>query len=342
MMGRPVGTASPFSSTYPITKASFPFRFPIIVVIGFITAMLLVRIDAEPNYVMIMNLLKHIGYRKSYERMVDDKGLEMFNDERNPEKYLDVGTIKKKDKKLSKDERKELAEIIKRENAILRSKKATKEEKDEVWRQRALRSQEKSRKKAESKEENAIRAEMDDIIPFTAIKNNVIEYAGEYYGAVIEIPPVEFRFFSQYRRTTSIEKGLGRVIRSLNAQYSANIVKIERPVQYDEYLKKEYEKLDELKKSYESGLLNEEELKARVEILYDRINELIRLCNEDKVLAPFYYIVLFESDKRMLETQIQSALDHLQTGEMEAKRLNTKELAIFLKYTNQIDFDERD
>ena len=322
--------------------SSLPFRFPIIVVIGFITAMLLVRIDAEPNYVMIMNLLKHIGYRKNYERVVDDKGLEMFNDERNPEKYLDVGNVKKKDTKSSKDEKKELAEIIKRENAILKSKKATKEEKDEVWKQRALRSQEKSRKKAESKEENANRAEMDDIIPFTAIKDNVIEYAGEYYGAAIEISPVEFRFFSQYRRVTSIENGLGRVLRSLNAQYSANIVKIERPVQYDEYLDKEYEKLDELKKSYESGLLNEEELKARVEILYDRINELIKLCSEDKVLAPFYYIVLFESDKRMLETQIQSALDHLQAGEMEAKRLNTKELAVFLKYTNQIDFDERE
>ena len=111
---------------------------------------------------------------------------------------------------------------------------------------------------------------------------------------------------------------------------------------YDRYLDREYAKLDDLSGSYENGMLSEEELKARVEIEYDRINELRSYCDNNKVIAPFYYLVLFESDKRQLEIQIREAEQLFHTGELTVRRLDDKGLAIFLKYTNQIDFDERD
>ena len=181
-----------------------------------------------------------------------------------------------------------------------------------------------------------------NVMPYTAIKDGYIEYDGKYYGAVLEIPPVEFRFFSQIRRDNSIVNGLGRVLRNLHGEFSANIVKIERPIIYDNYLNKEYDRLKALKESFCNGVLSEEEMKARVEILYDRIEELQRLCDDDKVVAPFYYLVLFESDKRQLDMQISTAVDALNAGEIECKRLNDKELAVFLRYTDAIDFDEHD
>lgn len=195
-------------------------------------------------------------------------------------------------------------------------------------------------KKRAKKERKA--KDIRQIISYTGVQDDCIEYNGQYYGAVMEIPPVEFRFFSSYRRRATIEDSVGRMLRSINPEYSANIVKLERPIQYEKYLAKEYEKLENLRRSFENGLLNEEELKARVEILYDRINELHRLCGEEKVIAPFYYIVLFEKDKKRLANQIESALGLLHTGEIEAKRLDTKELAVFLKYSGQIDFDEHE
>ncbi len=181
-----------------------------------------------------------------------------------------------------------------------------------------------------------------NVMPYTAIKDGYIEYDGKYYGAVLEIPPVEFRFFSQIRRDNSIVNGLGRVLRNLHGEFSANIVKIERPIIYDNYLNKEYDRLKALKESFCNGVLSEEEMKARVEILYDRIEELQRLCDDDKVVAPFYYLVLFESDKRQLDMQLSTAVDALNGGEIECKRLGDKELAVFLRYTDAIDFDEHD
>ena len=116
-----------------------------------------------------------------------------------------------------------------------------------------------------------------------------------------------FRFFSQHRRDNSIENCFGRILRSLHAGYSANIVKLERPIMYDRYLDREYAKLDDLSASYENGSLSEQELQSRVEIEYDRINELRAYCSDSKVIAPAYYLVLFESDKRQLEIQIKEA-----------------------------------
>ena len=49
------------------------------------------------------------------------------------------------------------------------------------------------------------------------------------------------------------------------------------------------EELEALKNSYESGLLTEDELQSRVEIQYDRINEVLALCKEEKIIEPFLY-----------------------------------------------------
>ena len=244
---------------------------------------------------------------------------------------------------------KELLEIDKQlrkeEEKILKSRKSTEEEKDAVWLARANRSAELKRAKERAKNEyreNRPTEFMDQIIAFTNIKDGYIEYGGKYFGVALEIDPVEFRFFSQHRRDNSIEAGLGRVLRGVHSGYSANIVKIERPVIYDNYLTKEEDKLVELRKAFESGIMTEEEFKGRVQIVQDRIEELRDYCFDHKVITPFYYIVLFESDKKQLDVQVKAAIDNLTAGEMRVKRLDTKELAVFLKYTNQIDFDERE
>ncbi len=233
--------------------------------------------------------------------------------------------------------------LYKEEEKTLKSKTATEEEKAEILARRKERSRESMRRMAELRDRETVRRPMEEIIPFTGIRDGFIEYLGRsYYGAVLEIDPVEFRFFSQHRRDNSIENCLGRVLRSIHSGYSANIVKLERPIVYDKYLDREYDKLDKLRASYENGILTEEELRSRVEIEYDRINELRSYCDGSRVIVPFYYLALFESDKRQLENQIRDAEQLLRNGELTVRRLDDKGLAVFLKYTNQIDFDEHD
>ncbi|MCR5476320.1 MAG: DUF87 domain-containing protein [Lachnospiraceae bacterium] len=401
--------------------STLPGKMIICTVIFFIAALLLVRLDTEPNYVMVMHMLLHFGYVRRYHRAYDDEmlkkkvtgelGKEFLEDYREKNETLDEeikaeaesseepsgdpaseeaesasgetpaeepaeaagesaedsseepaeepakdAGKKGKGKQAKKPAAKEGAEapakqlsereLRKQEDKILKSKTATEEEKDAVWLARAQRSAEKKKAKAEAKgdfsEDRSNAAFMDQIIAFTGVKDGYIEYGGKYFGAAIEIDPVEFRFFSQHRRDNSIEFGVGRVLRSVHADYAANIVKIERPVLYDRYLEKEEQKIEQIRKSYESGMLNEEELKARIEVVRDRIDELKDLCFDHKVVTPFYYIVLFEKDKSQLELQVKAALANLTAGEMTVHRLDDKELAVFLKYTNQIDFDERE
>ena len=390
-----------------IVSSSLPYKGYICLALLFIAALLLARLDTQPNYVYLMNILRHFSYKRRYGRLYTDELLKkkveddfvdhavdvlfggekgkkssrakeeskrekkarmkaeakvrkaedkILKDPKAPQEEKDAilarreefsreeetPPVEQKSKKERKAEEKAKKRRRKEEDRLLKSKRTGQEEKDEILERRARESREAMKKMAAYKEEHTQRTNMEEIIPFTGIQNNLIEYGGKYYGAVIEIDPLEFRFFSPHRRRNSIESGLGRVLRSLNAEYSANIVKIERPIQYDRYLDKEYDKLDALRASYESGMITEEELQARVEVLYDRINQLRDLCYKDQVIDPFYYLVLFDSDKRQLENQVVSALNTLSAGEMKAKRLNTRELAIFLKYSNQLDFDERE
>ena len=238
------------------------------------------------------------------------------------------------------EKKKAFNKMIVEENKVLKNRKATEADKNAVWLARAERSAAKRQEKAQKKDENASFKDMADLMPFTGISGNFIEYNGKYFGAVIEIDPVEFRFFSKHRRNNSIEACFGRVLRSMHGDYGANIVKIQRPIIYDDYLDAEYGKLADLKKSFESGLLNEEEYQARVEIQFDRINEVKALCTDYKVIEGFYYLVMFDSDKRRLDTAVKQAIGSLEQGELTVRRLDTKGLALFLKYTNTLDFDE--
>ncbi len=250
------------------------------------------------------------------------------------EAYLKASTEAEKKKALKK--------LITEENKILGAKKATEEEKNLVWLSRAERTAERKKAKAQKKDETASHTDMSELMPFTGISGNFIEYNGRYFGSVIEIDPIEFRFFSKHRRNNSIETCFGKVLRGFHGDYGANIVKIQRPIIYDEYLEAEYGKLSELKKSFESGLLNEEEYQARVEIQFDRINEVRSLCTDDMVIEAFYYLVMFDSDKRRLDTAVKQAVLTLEQGELTVRRLDAKGLALFLKYTNTLDFNEKD
>ncbi len=400
-----------------VLVSNLPWKLGICIAIAIVVAMLLLRLDEQPNYVYLLHILSFFGYRRRFARTMNDKMLieagegtlksvafdvifkerpessenskeekrlakaekkamrldrtagkkapererrreeRMLNSRKTPEEVKQailerrearrhaellesIGAVVAEDEgtPMSARERKR---VRKEEDRILKSKDASDEAKEEIRKRRAEASAEAMRKKAEEKDAAANRRPMNEIIAVTGIRDGYIEYLNRsYYGAVLEIDPVEFRFFSEHRRANSIENCLGRILRSIHAGYSANIVKLERPIIYDRYREREYDKLDDLRISYENGVLTEEELQSRVEIEYDRIEELDGFCENNKVISPFYYLVLFESDKRQLELQIHDAEQLLRNGELTVRRLDDRDLAIFLKYTNQIDFDE--
>lgn len=181
-----------------------------------------------------------------------------------------------------------------------------------------------------------------DITPFTGIDDKYISYNKEYYAAVIEIPSVEFRFMSEMRQNSLIDNTFGSIIRTITQDQMGALVKIDRPVIYDEYVRTEKKKIDELKEAYLSGLINDEELTTRVGIIYDRIENIDRLNFEDKVYRSFHYLVFFDKKKPILSEQVRGAIGQLKSAGMNAKQLQGKELAVFLKYQYTQLFDERE
>ena len=320
-----------------VVISSLPFKFYIVLGVLFVAGLLLIRLDTVPNYVYLVNMLRHFSYRRRYRRLTSDEQL------LDPEgsKTISFAKVFRSEKKSAESDRAR-KNRIRREDKLLASEDVSEEQKEQIRRRR----KEEEKRAAEQailyKEQTEKAEPMESLAAFTDIRDGFICYGGNYYGAVLEIPAVEFRFFSQYRRDSSIENGLGKVLRTIHTTYGANIVKLERPIHYDAYLEREHAKLKQLRQSFEKGMLTEEELKARVEVMYDRITEVEKLCGDQKIVEPFYYVVLFDSDKRQLENQVKAAAYTLKSAEMQPKRLDDKELAVFLKYSNCLDIREEE
>ncbi len=48
--------------------------------------------------------------------------------------------------------------------------------------------------------------DIKDITPFSKIENGLIDFNGKYVAGVIEISPIEFRFYSEFRQNNLIDK----------------------------------------------------------------------------------------------------------------------------------------
>ncbi len=207
-------------------------------------------------------------------------------------------------------------------------------------------SSEEDEKKAVGKKKSSdkkTRFGVPDLIAFTGLKDDIIYYGKDYCCKVIEVSPVEFRFLTENRQDYLIDRIFGAAIRSVSMEdQSLSIVKIDRPIIYDEYMEREYQKVDEISESYINGVIEEDELRARLEIIYDRIENIDVINTEDKIYDSFHYICIFDSSPVSVGETTGIVADQLMQGGINIKILNTKELAVFLKYNFSPDFDERE
>ena len=181
-----------------------------------------------------------------------------------------------------------------------------------------------------------------DITPFTGVNGNFIEYDSQYYGIAVNIPDIEFKFYSLHRQNQIIDQIYGSVLRTISGTETAALVKIDRPLLYDEYLKSEDKKIAELKEAFINDLINEEELTTRVGVIQDRKEQIRFINNKEKVYAPFYYLVFFHKDKEMLKSQAENMVNTMSMAGMDCSILSEKELVVFLKYNYTAVFDERE
>lgn len=185
-------------------------------------------------------------------------------------------------------------------------------------------------------------AHISSIIPYSSIQDNMIYGKDNMFTGVVQITPIEFNLLSMNKQNYFIDGVISNTLKNVGEFQEYDIIKLEKPIIFDDYLNNELTRIKNLVEENENGILNEDEFRKRVEIIEDRMNLIESLNSNDKIYASAYYIALHDIDKNSLNNSLEILENSLRNNNLEAKRLNSKELAIFLKYSYDRDFDERD
>lgn len=183
---------------------------------------------------------------------------------------------------------------------------------------------------------------VEDITAFTGIDGEFIEYGGSYYATVVQVPSVEFRFYTEMRQNNIIDRVFGGILRTAAPDEQILLVKLDRPLVYDDCINNEQVKLKELEEAYMNGLLTDEELTIRVGVVQDRIEQLKTMNTKDRIFQPFHYVVFIQKEKSLIQSQARNCIEQFTQNNMPATQLVGPELAVFLKYNYDMYFDERE
>jgi len=183
-----------------------------------------------------------------------------------------------------------------------------------------------------------------EVIPYDSIlEERFISYNREYYAQVIEVRPMEFFMLSEYKQDLVIGT-LANALKRLNYDQQASIVKINKAMIFDKYMRNEEMKYDNLMELQAEGQMSADEVEVRSHIFEARLDFLKYNNVQDKVYKDAFYIVIYDKDKEALEITTEGISKTMLTSPtpMNCHVLLGPELAVFLKANYGKDFDERD
>lgn len=173
--------------------------------------------------------------------------------------------------------------------------------------------------------------QIDHILPLQEIKENgLIIYNNHSYGRVIQIGQKNFGIEDIDKQNSDIQY-LANALNLLDQTQSADIVKIDRPINLDQYSTQLFEKIK-----------SSQEEKIKKEILQERIDRIDRLNNIKKLYLSSYYLVVYGKEELDLENTALNISSEINKCGLSTKLLAKEETAIFLKYTFSSNFDERE
>lgn len=166
------------------------------------------------------------------------------------------------------------------------------------------------------------------LVSYVDINDDMIIFP-KYYAKVLEIDNIQFTLLTEEEQNRYIA-GFAKIFRKNNRNLMLQLVKIERPIIYDEIL----QDID--------GRIAIEENEARVKILKIVREQYAKQNNDEKVYCARFYLVMQATTKSAVQELAESLFDTMRMAELNTKMLNTIEIAQFLKYQHGYDFDERE
>ena len=179
---------------------------------------------------------------------------------------------------------------------------------------------------------------VDALIPLKNIRDNgLIEYAGGSFGRVIKIGQKNFGIEDAVQQNIDINY-FANALKLIDGNQSADIVKIDRPVNLDAFAGELFGRLNDVRESMDS-----DEVKSIKDgILRERIDAIDRLNNIRKQYISDYYIVLYGRNELDLENAAVNVSSEINKCGLSTTLLGKRETAVFLKYSHSRCFDERE
>ena len=200
-----------------------------------------------------------------------------------------------------------------------------------------------AQKKRYSKDSKKQNAEISQIIPFVGFyQDRFIDYK-DYYAQVIEISPVEFGLLNDFKQNMLIET-FANALRRLTETQTASIVKLSKAMILDNYVYVENRKYESITDLRDEGEMTSEEIDARTPIFEDRVSRVNSLNKQEKVYKDFFYFVVYDKDREILETTVDGIMSTLANSvtPVTTRKLTGTDLVVFVKATFGKEFDERD
>ena len=181
------------------------------------------------------------------------------------------------------------------------------------------------------------------IIPFMGVSTDKYISFGEYYGMVIQVHPMEFGMMDDEKQEMTLNT-FAQAFARLGRNQKMSIVKVKKPLVLDELVNFEDEKYNTLMDMSDRGLYGADELEARSPVFEERLRAINLLNNENKVLMNFYYIVIYDTDRELLESTINGIVATLLSSQTPVATdiITGDELLVFLKSTFDDNFDQRE
>lgn len=177
------------------------------------------------------------------------------------------------------------------------------------------------------------------------IADDMVNLYGSY-AKVIEVCPIEFILFKQSKQE-HIGNLFSGALRSLR---HCSIVKIEKPISYQEYVERYTQQLQEVqskqeefiskaqeqakkdKKAFRKEDLNLKEFTSRIDILTKAISFLDYTSKGKKIKAEAFYVVIYGSKQQQLKDTEKECLANLANIGLQPRTLQTSEIHNFLNY----------
>ena len=176
---------------------------------------------------------------------------------------------------------------------------------------------------------------VDTLVGLKEIKENgLLVYQGGMFGRVIKVGQKNFGIEDVVEQNIDINF-FANALKLLDQNQSADIVKIDRPVNLDGFAGELFGRLSQLPEGRATTAIREE-------ILRERIDRIDKLNNVRKQYLSDYYLIIYGRNELDLESMAINVAAEIAKSGLGTKLLGMTETAVFVKYSFSRNFDERE